>query len=136
MQILALQPQISKKFLNHYDKYILTEGQSNFGNKIPFTYLHILLIFSSFFSKQPNELYSFPTWLIMYSCQIVLPGIGMSAIAIKIISKSGKDLKREFFGVTATSIPCEDSAKLPNIQRPETAIDFLKSLQERRSNSI
>ena len=72
----------------------------------------------------------------MYSCQIVLPGVGMSAIAIKIISKSGKDLKREFFGVTATSIPSEDSAKLPNIQRPETAIDFLRSLQERRSNSI
>ena len=58
-----------------------------------------------------------------------MPGIAMSAIALKIISKSGKDLKREFFGVTATSIPCEDSAKLPNIQRPETAIDFLKSLQ-------
>ena len=72
----------------------------------------------------------------MYCCQIVLPGIGMSAIAIKIISKSGKDLKREFFGVTATSIPSEDFAKLPDIQRPETAIDFLRSLQERRSNSI
>ena len=71
----------------------------------------------------------------MYSCQIVLPGIGMSAIAIKIISKSGKDLKREFFGVTATSISSEDSGKLTN-QRPETAIDFLKSLQERNTNSI
>ena len=71
----------------------------------------------------------------MYCCQIVLPGIGMSAIAIKIISKSGKDLKREFFGVTATTIPSEGSAKLTN-QRPETAIDFLKSLQERNINSI
>ena len=65
-----------------------------------------------------------------------MPGIGMSAIAIKIISKSGKGLKREFFGVTATSIPSEDSVKLPNIQLPETAIDFLKSLQERSINSI
>ena len=72
----------------------------------------------------------------MYSCQIVMPGIGMSAMLIKIISKSGKDLKREFFGVTATSIPSEDFAKLPNIQHPETAIDFLKSLQEGNPNSI
>ena len=72
----------------------------------------------------------------MYCCQIVLPGIGMSSIAIKIISKSGKDLKKEFFGVTATSIPSEDSAKLPNIQQPVTAIDFLKNLQESNINSI
>ena len=65
-----------------------------------------------------------------------MPGIAMSAIALKIISKSGKDLKREFFGVTATSIPSEDFAKLPNIQHPETAIDFLKSTQARNINSI
>ena len=102
---------------------------------MPFTYKG-LLIFFPFFSKHPNELDNFPTWLVMYSCQILLPGIGMSAIAIKIISKSGKDLKREFFGVTATSIPSEDSAKIPNIQHPETAIDFLKSLQERNINSM
>ena len=35
LQILGLQPQISKVFLNHYKHFFLTVGQNNFDNKIP-----------------------------------------------------------------------------------------------------
>ena len=34
LQILALQPQISKVFLDHLEQFV-TVGQNNFGNKIP-----------------------------------------------------------------------------------------------------
>ena len=36
LQILGLQPRISKVFLNHQNNFFLTVGQNNFGNKIPF----------------------------------------------------------------------------------------------------
>ena len=38
----------------------------------------------------------------MYISQIILPMMGIFAVALKIILRSGKDMRREFFGVSAT----------------------------------
>ena len=35
LQIFGLQPQISKKNSRSLQQFLLTEGQNNFGNKIP-----------------------------------------------------------------------------------------------------
>ena len=35
LQILGLQPRISKVFVDHYKNFFLTVGQNNFSNKIP-----------------------------------------------------------------------------------------------------
>ena len=36
LQILRLQPRISKRFSRSPEQFFLTEGQNNFDNKIPF----------------------------------------------------------------------------------------------------
>ena len=47
LQILSLQPQISKVFHDRsLEQFFLTVGQNNFGNKIPF-FFHIFICFIS-----------------------------------------------------------------------------------------
>ena len=42
LQILDIQPQVSKGFLNYLlEQFFLTVGQNNFGNKIPLLYRQI-----------------------------------------------------------------------------------------------
>ena len=44
LQILGLQPRISKVSLDHYvEQFFLTVGQNNFGNKIPIIYMQSIL---------------------------------------------------------------------------------------------
>ena len=38
LQILGLQPRISKVFSRSLEQFFLTVGQNNFGNKIPFLF--------------------------------------------------------------------------------------------------
>ena len=40
LQILGLQPQISKKISRSLEQFLLTEGQNNFGNKIPIWFFY------------------------------------------------------------------------------------------------
>ena len=54
-----------------------------------------------------NKLGDYPIWLVMYIAQIVLPMIGLSAIAIKIVLKNGKDMRRELLGVDVQVITNE-----------------------------
>ena len=54
------------------------------------------------FRISPDQFGKYPAWLIIYISQIILPMMGMFAIALKIILRSGKDMRREFFGVSAT----------------------------------
>ena len=42
LQILGLQPRISKVFPRSPEQFFLTAGQNNFGNKIPFTFIPVL----------------------------------------------------------------------------------------------
>ena len=55
-----------------------------------------------FFRISPDQFGQYPTWLIIYFSQIVLPMMGIFTVALKIILKCGKDMRREFFGVIAT----------------------------------
>ena len=44
----------------------------------------------------PNEMAEYPNWLTIYLLQVILPMVGVVVIALKILLKNGKDLKREF----------------------------------------
>ena len=67
-----------------------------------------MCIFNSFsFSIRVNQLGDYPIWLAMYIAQIVLPMIGLSAIAVKIVLKNGKDMRRELLGVDVQVITNE-----------------------------
>ena len=46
-----------------------------------------------------NQLGDYPIYIAMYLAQIVLPMIGVLAIAIKILFKNGTDMRRELLGV-------------------------------------
>ena len=51
------------------------------------------------FSVPVNQLGDYPIYIAMYLAQIVLPMIGVLAIAIKILFKNGTDMRRELLGV-------------------------------------
>ena len=48
------------------------------------------------FSIPPNEMALYPNWLILYVIRIVIPMIMLLLVALKILIKSGKDIKRAF----------------------------------------
>ena len=50
------------------------------------------------FSLPQDQLAKYPAWLIVFLCQIILPMFGVVIIAIKIIVKSGKLMRRELLG--------------------------------------
>ena len=41
----------------------------------------------------------YPSWLVDYMGQIILPMVGVVIIAIKIVLKNGKDIAKRLFGV-------------------------------------
>ena len=41
----------------------------------------------------------YPTWLVDYTGQIILPMLGAVSIAIKIVLSNGKDIAKQLFGV-------------------------------------
>ena len=44
----------------------------------------------------PNEMALYPNWLILYGLRIVIPMLMLVLVALKILIKSGRDLKRAF----------------------------------------
>ena len=55
-------------------------------------------LYDNFFRTPPKDLAEYPTWMILFFYKIVLPMLGLTAIAMKIILKNGKDLQRELIG--------------------------------------
>ena len=55
----------------------------------------ILTYFS--FSVSPDQLEKYPNWMLLFIHQIIVPLVAMSIIALKIILKNGKAMKRELF---------------------------------------
>ena len=53
-----------------------------------------------------NKLGDYPAWVFIYIDQIILPMLGLVSIAIKILVRNGKDMKRELLGVNAV-VPAE-----------------------------
>ena len=62
---------------------------------------HLSINFS--FSLPPDQLAKYPAWLIVFLSQIILPMIGVVIIAIKIVMKNGKDMRRELLGANFQS---------------------------------
>ena len=59
-----------------------------------------------------NQLGDYPIYIAMYLAQIVLPMIGVLAIAIKILVKNGADMRRELLGVNVKLITNKDDYKI------------------------
>ena len=75
-------------YKNYWEKYVQIINQFGF-----FSLLILSLIINSRLPQ--NQLADFPVWLILYSCQIILPMTGLCLIALKIVLKNGKLLQRE-----------------------------------------
>ena len=58
-----------------------------------------------------DRLGDYPVWLFMYIGQIILPMLGCVSIAIKILIKNGKDMRRELLGVGAVSVKTYNQQK-------------------------
>ena len=71
--------------------------------------LHIHLNTSFIYSVPPNQLGDYPSWLIVFFYNIIFPMLGISAIALKIVLKNGKDLRRELIGVRIQPISQKQS---------------------------
>ena len=70
------------------------------------------------FRVPPNDLVEYPSWIILYFYHNILPMLGVSAIAMKIILKNGKDLRREIIGVKFNPnfvVPSRTSPIPPNL---------------------
>ena len=66
-----------------------------------------------FISSVPvSQLGEYPIYIAMYLAQIVLPMIGVLAIAIKILVKNGTDMRRELLGVNVKLITNKDDYKI------------------------
>ena len=62
-----------------------------------------------------TELHVFPNWLILYLLQIILPMLGMTAIAMKIMVSHGKKLTREFISPSLLCVFSLPGRALPDI---------------------
>ena len=51
-----------------------------------------------------DKLGDWPVWLVLYIVQNVWPMIAQAAIAIKILFRHGKDIRRELLGVSIQPI--------------------------------
>ena len=71
------------------------------------------MILMFFISSVPvSQLGEYPIYIAMYLAQIVLPMIGVLAIAIKILVKNGTDMRRELLGVNVKLITNKDDYKI------------------------
>ena len=52
----------------------------------------------------PNEMASYPNWLIVYVLRVIVPMLILFFIAVKIVLKSGKEIQRVFDKKDVTSL--------------------------------
>ena len=57
---------------------------------------HPYLVVYWIVSMPSNEMSLYPNWLILYFLRIVIPMLRLVLVALKILIKSGRDLKRAF----------------------------------------
>ena len=51
-------------------------------------------------------------WLYMYIGQIIIPMLGLVSIAIKILVRNGRDMRRELLGVDAVPVKAYNQQKI------------------------
>ena len=62
------------------------------------------------------QLGDYPIYIAMYIAQIILPMIGVLAIAIKIVIKHGNDMCRELWGTNIKLITNKEKPKISPYQ--------------------
>ena len=80
------------------------------------------MLTNSFFSISPDKFGDYPIWLTLYIAQVILPMVALAAVAIKILVKSGKDMRREMWGVSV-----QQTANKPQ-KKPETLVEKLENV--------
>ena len=66
--------------------------------------LNLIYIFNFHFRMPPNEMALYPNWLIVYVLRVIVPMLILFFIAVKIVLKSGKEIKRVFDIKDVTSL--------------------------------
>ena len=82
----------------------------------------IIAISIVFFSLPANKYGDYPAWLVLYIVQYFWPMLGLAAIALKIIYRNGKDMRRELLGVRVQPITSKEMnlANLGMLGLPDT----------------
>ena len=74
-----------------------------------------------------SQLGEYPIYIAMYLAQIVLPMIGVLAIAIKILVKNGTDMRRELLGVNVKLITNKDDYKISESRKKNYVIAWKRA---------
>ena len=77
--------------------------------------IRIAKVIMLIFRISATELHVFPNWLILYLLQIILPMLGMTSIAMKIMVSHGKKLTREFISPSLLCVFSLPGRALPGI---------------------
>ena len=81
----------------------------------PFNPIFMITCLLIFFSISPDKFGDYPIWLTLYIAQVILPMVALAAVAIKILVKSGKDMRREMWGVSVQQITNKPQKKPENL---------------------
>ena len=74
-----------------------------------------------------NQLGDYPIYIAMYLAQIVLPMIGVLAIAIKILVKNGTDMRRELLGVNVKLITNKDDYNISESRKKNYVVAWKRA---------
>ena len=74
-----------------------------------------------------SQLGDYPIYIAMYLAQIVLPMIGVLAIAIKILFKNGTDMRRELLGVNVKLITNKDDYKISESRKKNYVVAWKRA---------
>ena len=96
-----------------------------------FTFLSVYVIIL-IFRIPATEIHVFPNWLILYLLQIILPMLGMTSIAMKIMVSHGKKLTREFISPSLLCVFSLPGRALPGITSGPEVRQIFKILTLRK----
>ena len=94
--------------------------------------IRIAKVIMLIFRISATELHVFPNWLILYLLQIILPMLGMTAIAMKIMVSHGKKLTREFISPSLLCVFNLPGRALPDIMSGPEVRQIFKILTLRK----
>ena len=58
--------------------------------------MYSINVFHFNFSMPPNQMALYPNWLIVYVLRVIVPMLMLIIIGVKILLKSGREIKRAF----------------------------------------
>ena len=66
--------------------------------------MYSINVFHFNFSMPPNQMALYPNWLIVYVLRVIVPMLMLIIIGVKILLKSGREIKRAFDINNVTSL--------------------------------